>query len=154
MTGWTIRRDDLTHPDVLALLDLHLRAAHENSPPGSVCALDVSGLRDPSVTLWTSWEGNTLLGMGALKALGAGEGEVKSMRTAPGHLRRGVAGVVLEHLIAEARARGYRRLWLETGSNAAFFAAHALYARAGFSECPPFGAYRDTVYARYFTKVL
>ncbi|WP_010217610.1 GNAT family N-acetyltransferase [Sphingomonas sp. PAMC 26621] len=151
---WTIRRDDLTHPDVLALLDLHLRSAHENSPPGSVYALDVSGLRDPSVTLGTLWEDRTLLGMGALKALGDAQGEVKSMRTAPAHLRRGVAAALLDHLIAEARARGYRRLSLETGTDAPFEAAHALYERAGFVECAPFGAYHDTVFARYFTKVL
>ncbi len=154
MSDWTIRRDDLTHPDVLALLDLHLRAAHQNSPPGSVYALDVSGLRDPSVTLWTLWKGAALLGMGALKALGAGEGEVKSMRTAPGHVRRGVATALLEHVLAEARARGYARLNLETGTDAPFEAAHALYRRAGFVECAPFGTYHDTVFARYFTKAL
>jgi putative acetyltransferase len=90
--GWTIRRDDLTHPDVLDLLDLHLRAAFENSPPGSVFALDASGLRDPSVTVWTAWEDDALLGMGALKQLDPAWGEVKSMRTAPAQLRRGVAG--------------------------------------------------------------
>lgn len=154
MSDWTIWRDDLTHPDVLALLDLHLRAAHENSPPGSVYALDVSGLRDPSVTLWTLWEGAALLGMGALKALGAGEGEIKSMRTAPAHVRRGVARALLEHVIAEARARGYARIHLETGTDAPFEAAHALYRRAGFVECAPFGGYHDTVFARYFTKAL
>ena len=153
-SGWTIRRDALTHPDVLALLDLHVRAAHENSPPGSVFALDLSGLRDPSVTLWTLWEGEALLGMGALKQIDPASGEVKSMRTAPAQLRRGVAAVLLDHLVAEARTRGYRRLSLETGSNAPFAAAHALYRRAGFVECAPFGDYHDTVFAQYFTKVL
>ncbi|WP_277969246.1 GNAT family N-acetyltransferase [Sphingomonas echinoides] len=148
---WTIRRDDLTHPDVLALLDLHLRAAHENSPPGSVFALDASGLRDPAVTVWTAWEGDVLLGMGALKQLDPTWGEVKSMRTAPAQLRRGVAAVLLDRLIAEARARGCRRLSLETGSNAPFAAAHALYRRAGFVECAPFGDYDDLVFAQYFT---
>ena len=154
MKGWTIRRDDLTHPDVLDLLDLHLRAAFENSPPGSVFALDASGLRDPSVTVWTAWEDDALLGMGALKQLDPAWGEVKSMRTAPAQLRRGVAGALLDHLVAEARARGYRRLSLETGSNAPFAAAHALYRRAGFVECAPFGDYHDTVFAQYFTKDL
>jgi putative acetyltransferase len=154
VNAWAIRRDDLTHPDVLGLLELHLRAAFENSPPGSVFALDASGLRDPSVTVWTAWEGDALLGMGALKQLDPTWGEVKSMRTAPAQLRRGVAGVLLDHLIAEARARGYRRLSLETGSNAPFAAAHALYRRAGFVECAPFGDYDDIVFAQYFTKDL
>lgn len=154
MNGWTIRCDDLTHTDVLALLDLHVRAAHDNSPPGSVFALDASGLRHPAVTVWTAWEGDTLLGMGALKQLDPAWGEVKSMRTAPAHLRRGVAATLLDHIIVEARARGYRRLSLETGSNAPFAAAHALYRRAGFVDCAPFGPYHDTVFAQYFTKEL
>lgn len=154
MNGWTIRCDDLTHTDVLALLDLHVRAAHDNSPPGSVFALDASGLRHPAVTVWTAWEGDTLLGMGALKLLDPAWGEVKSMRTAPAHLRRGVAATLLDHIIVEARARGYRRLSLETGSNAPFAAAHALYRRAGFVACAPFGPYHDTVFAQYFTMEL
>ena len=154
MSEWRIERDDLSHPAVAALLDLHLRAAHDNSPPGSVFALDASGLRDPAVTLWTIWEGAALLGMGALKQLAAGHGEVKSMRTAPGLLRRGVARAMLHHLIAEARGRGYRRLSLETGSNAPFAAAHALYERAGFVECDPFADYIDRVHARYYTLLL
>ena len=128
-----------------------MRAAFENSPPGAVFALDLSGLRDPSVTLWTAWEGDALLGMGALKALDANHGELKSMRTAPGALRRGVARAMLAHLIAEGRARGYRRLSLETGSNAPFAAARALYAGAGFVECGPFGWYADTEFSRYFS---
>jgi putative acetyltransferase len=154
MTDWRIVRDDLTHPAVLGLLELHLRSAHENSPPGSVFALDLAGLRDPAVTLWTAWEGEHLLGMGALKQLDAQHGEIKSMRTAPGQLRRGVAGVLLAHLIAEGRRRAYRRLSLETGSNAPFAAAWALYERAGFVECDPFAAYSDRIFARYYTRAL
>lgn len=147
---WRFVRDDLTHPAVIALLDLHLRAAFEHSPPGSVFALDLSGLRDPAVTLWTLWEGETLLGMGALKALDPTTGELKSMRTAPAHLRRGVAAAMLAHLVAQGRARGYRRLSLETGSNAPFAPARALYAGAGFVECGPFGDYVDAAFSRYY----
>lgn len=149
--AWRIVRDDVTHPAVIALIDLHLRAAHENSPPGSVFALDLSGLRDPAVTLWTAWEGETLLGMAALKALDADHGEVKSMRTAPDQVRRGVAATLLDHVIGTARNRGFARLSLETGANAPFTAARALYARAGFVECGPFAGYSDEVFARYFT---
>jgi putative acetyltransferase len=139
-----IVRDDLTHPDVIALLDLHVRTAHENSPPGSAFALDLSGLRDPAVTVWSAWNSETLLGLGALKALEPGHGEVKSMRTAPGQLRKGVAAAMLTHLIGEARARGWTRLSLETGTNDAFAPARALYERAGFERAGAFGDYKLT----------
>jgi putative acetyltransferase len=145
-----IVRDDLTHPDVIALLEFHLRAAFENSPPGSVFALDLTGLRDPAVSLWSAWEGDHLLGLGALKALDADHGELKSMRTAPAHLRKGVAAAMLDHLIAEGRARGYKWLSLETGSNAPFAPARALYERAGFMACGPFADYIDTDFSRYY----
>jgi len=151
---WRIVRAELDHPQVVALLDLHLRAAHANSPPGSVFALDQAGLRDPAVAVWSIWEGEPLLGLGAIKMLDETHGELKSMRTAPEHLRRGVGAAMLDHLIAEARGGGATRLSLETGSNAPFEAAHALYLRAGFVECPPFGAYQDTVFARYFTRII
>ncbi|MGH6617824.1 GNAT family N-acetyltransferase [Sphingomonas sp.] len=146
--------DDLTHPDVVALVELHLKSAFENSPPGSVFALDLSGLKDPAVTLWTAWEDDALLGMGALKRLDAGHGELKSMRTAPAHLRRGVAAAMLDHLIAAARARYYRRLSLETGNNAPFAPARALYERAGFVECGPFADYTDASFSQYYTLAL
>jgi putative acetyltransferase len=152
--GWRVVRDDLTHPDVTALIALHLRAAHENSPPGSVFALDLGGLRDPAVTVWSAWDGNSLVGLGALNDLGDGEGELKSMRTAQAYLRRGVARAMLEHLIAEGRRRNYRRVSLETGNNAPFAAARSLYATAGFVECGPFGAYSDTHFATYYTLAL
>jgi len=144
-------RDDLTRAAVSALVELHLRAAFENSPPGSVFALDLTGLRDPAVTLWTAWEGESLLGMGALKRLDGAQAELKSMRTASAHLRRGVGWAMLAHLIAEARRQGYRRLWLETGANQAFAPARAMYARAGFVPCAPFAGYTDTAFSRYFT---
>ena len=149
-----IVRDDLTHPDVVALIELHLRSAFENSPPGSVFALDLSGLRDPAVALWSAWDGEALLGMGALKELDAGHGELKSMRTAPAHLRRGVAGAMLDHLIAEGRRRGYSRLSLETGNNPPFAPARAMYERAGFVPCGPFAEYTDESFSRYYTLTL
>jgi len=144
-----IVRDDLSHPDVIGLIELHLRSAFENSPPGSVFALDLSGLRDPAVTLWSAWDGEDLLGLGALKELDADHGELKSMRTSPAHLRRGVARAMLEHLVAEGRARGYSRLSLETGSNEPFAPARALYEAAGFTPCEPFPDYTDQAFSRY-----
>lgn len=149
-----IIEDDLTHADVVALVELHLRTAHENSPPGQVFALDLTGLRHPDVTLWSAWDGDDLLGMGALKRLDATHGELKSMRTHPDRLRRGVAARVLDHLIAQGLARGYARLSLETGSSEPFAPARALYVRAGFVECPPFADYSDTSFSRYFTRTI
>lgn len=146
--------DDLTHPAVIELLGVHLQRMHENSPPGSVFALDLSGLRSPDVTLWTAWDGDHVMGCGALKQLSPAHAEVKSMRTADAYLRRGVAAAILGHMIGEARDRGYERLSLETGTGPAFDAAHVLYERAGFESCGPFGSYRDTEFSAYFTLVL
>ena len=149
-----IERDDLSRAAVVALVEFHLRSMHEVSPPGSVFALDMSGLKAPDVSFWTIWDGGGLLGMGGLKALGGGEGEIKSMRTAPDALRRGVGNAMLGHIVGKARSRGYRRLSLETGSSASFEPALALYERAGFVPCGPFGGYTDTSFSRYFTLAL
>ena len=148
--SWRIVAGDLSDRRVLALLDLHLRAAHANSPPGSVFALDLSGLRDPAIRLWTVWEVEVLLGMGALKRLGSATGEIKSMRTAPGQERRGVARAMLAHLIAEARAAGLGEVKLETGSNDAFAPARALYEGFGFRPTAAFGDYVSTDFNRYY----
>jgi len=146
-----IELDDVSRPEVVALVEYHLRSMHEISPPDSVFALDLSGLKHPRVTFWTAWEGDDLLGMGGLKQLDREHGEIKSMRTAPTALRRGVARMMLDHIVQEARARSYRRLSLETGSNAPFAPAWALYERAGFVPSPPFGSYSDIGFSRYFT---
>lgn len=137
-----IRVGDLTHPAVLALVATHLAAMAEVSPPESRHALDLSGLRGPGLTCWTLWEQEQLLGCGALKALDPTHGELKSMRTAPGQERRGVASTLLLHLIDEAKRRGYRRLSLETGAMAYFEPARRLYRKFGFVDCGPFGSYR------------
>jgi putative acetyltransferase len=136
-----IRTDDLTSPAVIELLAEHLRSMHAQSPPESVHALDLAGLKQPGIRFWAAWEGAELLGCGALRELDAKHAEIKSMRTARRHLRRGVAAAMLAHLITEAHRRGYRRLSLETGSMAAFAPARALYARFGFRYCDPFGDY-------------
>jgi len=130
-----IREDDLSGAQTRALLALHLAGMHAHSPPGTVHALDLSGLKTPDVTVWTAWRGGTIAGMGALKSLGGAHGEIKSMRTHPDHLRQGVAAALLDHIIAEACARGWRRLSLETGSGPAFEASLALYRKRGFVSC-------------------
>jgi putative acetyltransferase len=137
-----IERDDLTRAQVQALLQEHLANMYELSPPESVHALDLSKLRSPDITFWSVWDGDLLVGCGALKELAADEGEVKSMRTPKTLRRRGAGRAVLVHIIGEARARGYRRLNLETGSQAGFAPARTLYESFGFKECGPFADYK------------
>lgn len=143
--------DDLTGPGIVALLDEHLRDMRATSPPESVHALDLDGLRDPAVTVWTVVEDGAVIGCGALKVLEPGHAEIKSMRTAAGHQGRGIGTAVLRHLLAEARARGLHRLSLETGTQEFFAPARALYARHGFVPCPPFAGYTDDPNSAYLT---
>lgn len=149
-----IEVDDLTRAEVHALLQAHLDAMQANSPPESVHALDLSALRQPDITFWTAWQDGDLLGCGALKQLGAGHAEIKSMRTAAGHLRKGVAKAILEVILAEAVRRGYRSVSLETGSGPAFAPAHKLYECFGFSRCGPFGDYVEDDFSVFMTKQL
>ena len=146
-----IELDDLVRPEVRALLREHLANMHELGPPESVHALDIAGLRSPDVTFWTVWEGPVLMGCGALKELDPAHGEVKSMRTPADQRRRGVGRAVLTHIVAEARARGYQRLSLETGSLDAFKPAQKLYASFGFVHCGPFAAYKLDPYSAFMT---
>jgi len=136
-----IRLDDLSGQQVQDLLAAHLAGMQENSPPDSVYALDLSGLRHPDVSVWTAWDAAELIGIGALKQLSPSAGEIKSMRTDTRHLRKGVGLAILDHIIAEARQRGYRRLSLETGSGLEFDAALSLYRKRGFENGEPFGDY-------------
>lgn len=149
-----IELDDPARADVFALLDEHLRNMHALSPPESVHALDVTALKRPDITFWTVRDGTTLLGCGALKELSPEHGEVKSMRTPAALRRRGAGRAVLRHMIDEARARGYRRLSLETGSMAAFAAARGLYETFGFAYCGPFGDYKPDPNSVFMTLVL
>ena len=149
-----ITEDGLDAPDVIALLGEHLQGMADHSPPESIHALDIDALMAPDITFWTMRDGRELLGCIALKQLDDKHGEIKSMRTASEHLRKGVAAVLLEHLIAEARRRSYERLSLETGSGAGFEAAHALYRKFGFEYCGPFASYRDDPFSRFMTTTL
>jgi putative acetyltransferase len=144
-----IREDDLSGKDTRALLRLHLEGMHANSPPGTVFALDLSGLQDPQVTVWTVRWGQQVVGVGALKALGHHCGELKSMRTHPDHLRQGVAALLLDNMIAQARARGWNRLSLETGSGTAFDPALALYRSRGFVDGEAFSDYERSPFNQF-----
>ena len=150
-----IRLDrELIDPRIVDLLSEHLRDMARHSPPESIHALDLSGLRRPDISFWTLWDGEDLLGCGALKQLDAGHGEIKSMRTADAHRRRGVAAAMLRHLMDQAAARSYRRLSLETGSMAAFEPARRLYASFGFACCGPFADYLDDPNSVFMTRLL
>lgn len=149
-----IELDDLTRPEVHALLHEHLADMHRISPPESVHALDLEQLRRPDVTFWCAREGAELLGCGALKELSPVHGEVKSMRTARVHLRKGVARAILDWIVDEARRRRYARLSLETGSQAAFQPAHRLYASFGFTYTGPFADYVEDPNSVFMTLAL
>jgi putative acetyltransferase len=149
-----IEVDDLTRPQVHDLLQEHLANMYELSPPESVHALDLSKLRAPGITFWSVWDGATLVGCGALKEMSAAEGEIKSMRTPKALRRRGAGRAVLEHIIAEAKRRGYNRLYLETGSQDGFVAARTLYESFGFTYCGPFGDYKPDPHSAFMTLAL
>jgi putative acetyltransferase len=147
-----IRIDDLRGPEIAALLTEHLECMARVSPPESRHALDLEKLRRPGITFWTVWDGQQLAGCGALKQIDAAHGELKSMRTAKTHLRRGVASMLVEHIIAEAQRRGYRRLSIETGSMSYFEPARSLYRKAGFKECAAFVGYQPDPNSIFFTR--
>lgn len=146
--------DDPTRDDVRLLLDEHLADMFATSPAESVHALDHSALAAPEISFWTARENGTLLGCGALKRLTAVHGEVKSMRTTPAARGRGVAGLLLSSIVAEARRRGTERLSLETGTEEFFAPARRLYARHGFTECPPFADYSLDPHSVFLTLAL
>jgi putative acetyltransferase len=136
-----IEIDDLSRPQVHALLQEHLTNMYELSPPEQVFALDLSKLRAPDITFWTVWDDQILVGCGALKELSPTHGEIKSMRTPAAARRQGAGRAVLEHIISVARKRGYTRLSLETGTHIAFEPAHKLYRSTGFALSGSFGSY-------------
>jgi len=149
-----IKIDDLTGLEIRELLQEHLASMRVHSPPESVHALPIEGLRRPEITFWSVWENGELLGCGALKELDSQHGEIKSMRTASRHVRKGVAQTLLQYIIGEAARRGYRRLSLETGSMQAFEPARQLYACSGFTFCGPFADYVEDPNSVFMTKKL
>ncbi|PYS37593.1 MAG: GNAT family N-acetyltransferase [Acidobacteria bacterium] len=149
-----IKNDDLTGSEITELLLEHLENMAENSPPESMHALSLEELRKPDITFWSVWNGGELMGCGALKELDPQHGEIKSMRTASNHRRKGVAARMVEHILEKARRRNYRRVSLETGSMDAFIPARTLYAKFGFEECGPFADYVEDPNSVFMTKEL
>ncbi len=146
--------DDLSTEVVQALIAEHLAGMHGNSPPGNVNALALGGLKSPDVTFWSAWMEGHLCGCGALKELDAATGEIKSMRTRSVYLRSGVGQAVLNELLRTAESRGYRNVFLETGTGESFAAAHALYLRNGFAWCGAFGEYTATEFDVFMVRTL
>lgn len=146
-----IREDDLSGAGTQRLITAHLAGMHASSPPESMHALDVEGLRDPSITFWSAWDGERLMGIGALKRLDAHRGELKSMRVEDRFLGKGVGRAILRHIVAEARQRGLTSLLLETGSTDEFAPARRLYESEGFSYCGPFEPYVLDPFSAFMT---
>jgi putative acetyltransferase len=153
-----IRLDDLSGPEIEQFLEAHIEEMQglsvDHGGPESNHALDIDGLRTPEITFWTVWEDGALAGCGALKELDPRCGEIKSMRTASSHRRRGVARLLVEHMLAVARARGYRAVCLETGSYEFFAPARALYEKLGFHYCGPFADYVEDPNSVFMTIAL
>lgn len=149
-----IRLDDLSGKEIAELVEEHIQNMLQISPPESKHALSVEALRDSEITVWGAWEEDELLGCGALKELDPLHGEIKSMRTSSSHLRKGVARKILQHMMDEAKKRGYRRLSLETGSAAPFEPARTLYERFGFEVCEPFADYKEDPNSVFMAKEL
>jgi putative acetyltransferase len=147
-----IRVDDLSGPEIARLLQEHLQGMALHSPPESIHALDLDALRTPEITFWSAWQDAELMGCGAIKELDSAHAEIKSMRTASMHLRKGVAAALMHHILDEARRRCYQRLSLETGSAEAFAPAHRLYASFGFKPCGPFADYVEDPYSVFMTR--
>ena len=149
-----IKIDDLSGSEIYKLLQEHLQDMVRHSPPESIHALDIEALRKPDITFWTAWESGELLGCGALKELNSQHAEIKSMRTSSLYLRKGVAKNLLNHILKEAKRRGYHRLSLETGAMEAFEPARKLYASFGFIYCRPFSDYVEDPYSVFMTREL
>ncbi len=147
-----IRIGELRNKDVITLLQKHHEDMLSHSPIESVHALDLKALEAPEITFWSLWLDNTLAGVVALKEIDIEHGEIKSMRTSTEHLRKGVAGKLLSHIINQANIRSYKKLSLETGTMDAFLPAQKLYQQFGFKECEPFGNYKEDPYSIFMTK--
>lgn len=154
MPAYRIIEDDLTGPEIAALLRLHLDEMHQWSPPESVHAMPIERLRQPDVTFFAAWDGTRLAACGAIKHLSAEHGELKSMRAHPDYRGQGAGKAILLHLLGEARTRGYARVSLETGRPEPFLPARRLYESHGFAECPPFADYTEDAFSICMTRTI
>jgi putative acetyltransferase len=149
-----IEEGGLDDERVIELLTIHVTRAREVTPVGSAHALDLSGLKQPSIRFWTIWDGEELLGTAALKRLDDAHGEIKSMHVSEAARRKGAGSAILRHVLAQAAAMGLSRASLETGSFGYFAPARALYAKHGFVECGPFEGYEPDPNSAFMTRRL
>lgn len=149
-----IIKGGLDHPQVLAMLRFHFDTNVSVTPAGSAHVFDVSRLAQPDVYFWSAWDGETLMGVGALKRMTENDGEIKSMHTLQTARRSGTGAALLQHIMGEAKAMGLKQLWLETGSFDFFAPARALYGRFGFVECEPFVGYKPDSNSTFMTKLI
>jgi putative acetyltransferase len=149
-----IQVDDLSGPEVAGFLDEHVQEMRSITPLESKHALDLDGLRKPEITFWSVLDRDTLVGCGAIKRLDARHAEVKSMRTAPTRKRSGIASLLLQHIITEAKRMGFTRLSLETGAAEFFLPARKLYQKFGFDYCQPFADYKPDPHSVFMTRTL
>lgn len=149
-----IKFDDISGSEIAEFLEEHIREMKSVSPPESKHALDLAGLRKPEIAFWTVWDDGRLTGCGAMKELDADRAEIKSMRTTASCRGKGIASMLLQHILNEAKLRGYRRISLETGSMPFFQPARNLYAKYGFKNCAPFSKYKEDPNSIFMSKNL
>jgi putative acetyltransferase len=149
-----IVEDDLSGPQIARFLQEHLQEMHSTTPAESVHAVDLEGLRKPEITFWSVMDGDAVVGCGAIKRLDSAHAELKSMRTTATRKRSGIASLLLEHILAEAKRMGFTRVSLETGSAGFFLPARRLYEKFGFEHCEPFAGYRPDPNSVFMTRLL
>lgn len=149
-----IKVDSLESKEIADFLEEHIAEMKSVSPPESKHALDLDGLRTPAITFWTVWDDSNLVGCGAIKELDVEHAEIKSMRTKASCRNKGIASMLLQHILQEAKSRGYRRSSLETGSMPFFEPARNLYLKHGFDYCAPFSTYKEDPNSVFMTKDL
>jgi putative acetyltransferase len=146
--------DDLSSAQIAGFLHEHVQEMRSSAPLDSDHTIDLDGLREPGVTFWSAWDGESVVGCGAIKSLDPVHAELKSMRTAPARKRNGIASRLLEHILTEAKRMGFTRLSLETGSAEFFSPARKLYEKHGFEYCEPFAAYKPDRNSVFMTRAL
>ena len=154
MTGWTIAAESPLAADLGLLFDRHTADMHADTPPESIHMMDRGALEAPGIWFFVLRDAGEPLAMGAFKRIDDGHAEIKSMHVLAEQRGRGLSRAMLDHLVAAARAEGFARLSLETGSQDMFAPARGLYARAGFAECPPFEGYTLDPNSVYMTRAL
>ena len=150
----TIAAETPLGADLALLFQRHTADMHADTPPESIHMMDAGQLAVPEVAFFVMRDGGVPVGMGAFKRIDAGHAEIKSMHVLAEHRGRGLSRRMLDHLVDQAARQGFSRLSLETGVQPTFIAARALYAKAGFTECPPFEGYWDDPNSIFMTRSL